>query len=281
MLDRALLFCRNESDEKKYEVMEEICSLFAKKFSNEIKTVELASLRNGIIERITKNEDPMREMKEKSFTVAKKLYPKLREYVSKMNDPEERFRKVLMIALAGNIIEFGVKGHEVNLKNLEKEIFSVVEGNLEIDDIDEIYEKVKSAREILYVTDNVAELIFDKIFIEELREEYGVKVFIAPLSRTVQDDAWIEDVKKAKIDAKIIPRGDFIGVWFERCTREFLKKWNDVDFIIAKGMACYETLSEYPEETKGRRVGLLFKVKCKPVARDVGVNLGGVVVKIL
>ena len=45
-------------------------------------------------------------------------------------------------------------------------------------------------------------------------------------------------------------------------------------------MGCYETLTEYPQKTKGK-VGLLMKAKCRPVSRDVKVPLGSSVIKVL
>ena len=92
----------------------------------------------------------------------------------------------------------------------------------------------------------------------------------------------MKEIKKVGIDllCPIIPRSDCIGVWFERCSRRFLEKWGEADFIIVKGMGCYETLSDYPDKTN-KKVGLLMKAKCRPVARDVKVPLGSSVIKVL
>ena len=190
------------------------------------------------------------------------------------------FKTALKIALAGNIVEFGARDHKPNLDHLGRDVFEVVEGSLAIDDTDRIYDMVKNSREILYVTDNTAELIFDKILIREL-QRYAT-VTVAPLSVPVQDDASIAEAKMAGIDkmCDMIPRGDSIGIWFEKTTPEFLKKYNEVDVVIAKGMGCYETLVDYPEMTNSK-VALLMKAKCVAVARDVGVELGGTVIKVM
>ncbi len=277
MIQRALLFCRKKDERTKYEVAKAVCKLFSKEFSG-LKTTEMAYLRNKAIEKIIKDRDPMRDLKKDSFNVALRLYPLLERYISITKNQKERFRKALMVALAGNIIEFGAMNHKVNLKKLEDEIFSVVEGKLAIDDVDRIYGKAKNSREILYVTDNAAELVFDKIFINELKNYSGV--FVSPLSRPVQDDAWMDDVKKLGIDCGIIPRGNFLGIWFEKCTPEFLEKYREVDLVIAKGMGCYETLVDYPKKAKGR-VALLMKAKCIPVATNAGVPLGATVAKMM
>ena len=280
MINRALLFCREGDEETRYKVVKEICGLFGKDFSRELTTTEIADRRNKLIEVITRDPDPMRGLKEESMREAEKVYPDAEEYVKNTKDHKERFKAALKFALAGNIVEFGARDHKPDLKKLREEIFSAARGPLAIDDSDKIYEKVRKAKEILYVTDNAAELVFDRILIKEL--QIYAKVFVAPLSKPVQDDASIKEAKETGIDrmCPIIPRSDSIGVWFPRCTKEFLKKWDEADFIIVKGMGCYETLTEYPEKTKGK-VGLLMKAKCLPVATDIGVPLGGTVMKIL
>jgi len=260
--------------------MRELCELFSKRISPKITTTEIAYERNKIIEGITHNLDPMKDIKEESIRKALEVYPRIERYVDRIKDDEKRFKIAMRIALAGNLIEFGARDHVIDLDRLEEEIRNVINERLIIDDTDGIYEKVKNSDEILYVTDNAGELVFDRILIRELLRY--AEVIIAPLSRPVQDDAWIEDVKRLKIDetCKIVPRGDFIGIWFEKCTPEFVREFDDADLIIAKGMGCYETLVDYPERLNGR-IALLMKAKCEPVAKDVNVPLGSGVIMLI
>ncbi len=219
-------------------------------------------------------------MKRESFEAAWSLYPKLKECVEGASGDRGRFMVALRIALTGNTLEFGAGDHEPDLEKLEDEVFRVVEKNPSIDESEEVYRRVEECERILYVTDNASEVVFDRIFIEEL-DRYAV-VEIAPLSRPVQDDATVEEIKKAGLDDKhrIISRGDSIGVCFKKTGREFCKRWDDADLVIAKGMGCYETLVDYPEKTGGKVV-LLMMVKCLPVSRDVKAPPGSTVVKIM
>ncbi|RLI93499.1 MAG: hypothetical protein DRO92_04155 [Candidatus Altiarchaeales archaeon] len=280
MLQRALMFCENEGGEKKYEVIRAVSKFFAENFTENLTTTKLAYERNKIIESITHNKDPMKDIKDKSFSAALKLYPTLKDHIDKIDNDKERFITALRIALAGNTLEFGARDHKPDLSKLEDEIFDVINGSLSIDDSDKIYDIVKNSKRILYVTDNAAEVIMDKILIEDI-SRYAT-VYISPLSRPVQDDACIDDIKKAGLDNNynIIPRGDSIGVWFEKTTKEFQRIYDNVDFVIAKGMGCYETLIDYPERTRGR-VGLLMKVKCLPVSLNINAPIGSNVIKIL
>lgn len=275
-----MIFCEKEDEEVKRKVMENLLKLFTEKFPEDISTTTLAYYRNKVIEDVTQNKDPMRDIKEESFSIASELYPVFKEYATGITEDRERFTVSLRIALAGNMLEFGARDHTPDLENLGEEIHRIIKTKPVVDETDRIYEKIRNSEKILYVTDNTAELVFDKIFIEELRS-YS-EVYISPLSRPVQDDATVEETKKLGMDefCKIIPRGDSIGVWFEKTTPEFQRIYGEVDFVVAKGMGCYETLVDYPEKTGGK-VALLMKVKCLPVARNIGVAVGSNVVKIM
>jgi len=280
MLKRALMFCEREDDETRRKVVRELSKLYSINFTSRWSTTKLAYERNRIVESITGNKDPMKDIKRESFGVAWSIYPKLREYVDEILDDKERFMVALRIALAGNTLEFGARDHEPDLERLEDELFRIVKENPAIDESEEVYRRVKECERILYVTDNAPEVVFDKLFIEEL-DRYA-EIEIAPLSRPVQDDATVEEIKKAGLDDKhrITPRGDSIGVWFEKTGRDFCESWDGADLVIAKGMGCYETLADYPEKTEGKVV-LLMRVKCLPVSRDVKAPLGSTVVKIM
>jgi len=280
MLQRSLLFCEEENEEAKMRVAKKLCKLFSELISENMTTTAFAFERNKLIEEMIDKSDPMKKLKEESFYAAIKLYPKFKKLVDEEKDDRKRFRLAAKIALAGNIIEFGARDHKVNLGKLSAEILDVVNGNLAIDDLDKLFELARKAKEMLYVTDNAAEVVFDKIFIEELLKY--AKVYVAPLSQPVQDDACTHETTKAGIDriCPIISRGNFIGIWFEKCTPEFLSKFDEADLIIAKGMGCYETLVDHPEKLTGK-IGLLMKAKCLPVAKNIGVPVGSAVAKIL
>jgi uncharacterized protein with ATP-grasp and redox domains len=49
------------------------------------------------------------------------------------------------------------------------------------------------------------------------------------------------------------------------------------DLIIAKGTGSYEALHG---ELGVKKVAYLLKIKCKPISRELGMNEGGVIVKL-
>lgn len=280
MLKRSLLFCRSQSEETRYKVVRELLELLQDKVDGNTTGIEVSYERNRIIESITCDPDPMEDLKRASLDAARVLAPRLEEYVESSGDAGDRFRRSLRVALAGNTIEFGPMEHGVDLEGLGDQVMKLLSEDLAIDQVDEVYDRVQRADSLLYLTDNTAEIVFDKLFIRELCKYCSVTA--APLSKPVQDDATMDDARGIELDklCTLLPRGDCIGVWPAKCTPEFMKKLIEADVIIAKGMANYETLTDYPELTGGR-VALLFKAKCTPVARDAGIPLGTLAVKII
>jgi hypothetical protein len=63
------------------------------------------------------------------------------------------------------------------------------------------------------------------------------------------------------------------GLAYDHTSNEFMKLYNSMDLIIAKGMGNYECL----EGVKDERIFHLFKVKCDVVAGDVGATLGSLI----
>jgi uncharacterized protein with ATP-grasp and redox domains len=64
------------------------------------------------------------------------------------------------------------------------------------------------------------------------------------------------------------------GTILERCSQVFQRLFDDAELIIAKGQGNYETLSE-----QGSKVFFLLQAKCPVIARDLGVPVGGIVVR--
>jgi hypothetical protein len=48
------------------------------------------------------------------------------------------------------------------------------------------------------------------------------------------------------------------------------------DFIIAKGTGSYEALHG---EIGSKKAAFMLKIKCKPIARELGIDEGGIIVK--
>jgi len=223
---------------------------------------------------ITGIDDPYYDVKIKYNKGAMKLYPKLVEIVRNSTD---RLYAAAKIAIAGNIIDFGVHlsgGRSLNLEDVIGEIKKIP---ITHDDFHIFAEDLKKAGKIFYIADNAGEIVFDRIFINQIIKT-GKRVILAVKSGPIINDATIMDAIQVKLDSlvKIIETGNnCIGINFELASEEFLREFESAEIIISKGQGNYETL----DETKGKKIFFLLKAKCEKIARELGVNYLDIVFK--
>ena len=91
-------------------------------------------------------------------------------------------------------------------------------------------------------------------------------------------DEIIEEELTEEELAEIVTLGcDSGGIVEEMFSDEFRKVFNESHFIISKGMANYEGLTEM--NLKDKDVFSLLCSKCKPISKNLGVNVGSFVLK--
>ncbi|MDP8266914.1 MAG: ARMT1-like domain-containing protein [Candidatus Aceula meridiana] len=241
----------------------------------EITPPEMARNIYKVVEIIVGPKDLYREIKRESNKKALALYPRLKKKVS---GAEDSFLTAVETAISGNIIDYGAK----NFLNIEKEIDKLFLDDLKIEDkkvfqYDDFKKDIDTTKEILYLADNAGEIVFDKVFIEELNA-MGKKVIFAVRDKPIINDALKEDAVACGIDkvACLITSGsDAPGTILKYCSKEFQELFKKASFIISKGQGNYETLSQQ----KDPLIYFLFKVKCPIVAENVGAKVGDIVLK--
>ena len=241
----------------------------------------LGTGRDRIIKQISGNLDVYAERKRLSNQAALKLIPLLQKTMENEPAPERRFRKACLAAIVGNIIEFDIPEHTINLKQLD-ELISHAEEELAVDEISEIYERIQKASRILYLADNAGEIVLDKLLINELKG-MNVEVTVAVKGGPVLNDATLEDAQAVSIyeiaDAVITTGADAVGLPAPKeRSKELIKAYQECDFVIAKGMGYAETITE---EKLSKPHAFLLRTKCTPVARYFGVARERNVAKLL
>jgi len=222
-----------------------------------------------IINKHLKTDDPYKEIK-KYFNYE---FLKLEEdFKDLINKSENKFETALKLAVSGNIIDFGVKA-EINKKEVLKHIYEVEGNNLKIDFTKELHESLKTAKSLLYLGDNCGEIVFDKIFIQQIIKEFPfVQICFAVRGNPVINDVTVDDAYGIGLNdiVKIISNGDDApGTVLESCSPDFKEKFYSADLIISKGQGNYESLSENQREN----IYFLFMAKCKVVAEKLDVPL--------
>ncbi|MFC1658368.1 DUF89 domain-containing protein [Candidatus Omnitrophota bacterium] len=233
-----------------------------------------------IAKKIAAHKDPYKEIKHKSNQLALGLLPCLRE---KLDSSKDRLLMAAELAIAGNVIDYGVK----NSLEIEQEAENFLNGNFDIHNqyhkpvfaYQEFKQALIKAKRVLYLADNAGETVFDLILIEEMARLPGEReVVYAVKDQPIINDALMEDALSAGIDkvARVISSGcDAPGTILKFCSESFLKIYEKADMIISKGQGNFEALSG-----QVRPIFFLFRVKCPVVARDIGCGVGDMILKL-
>jgi hypothetical protein len=127
------------------------------------------------------------------------------------------------------------------------------------------------------VTDNAGEIGFDSLVIREIKE-LGPKVTLVVKKQTFFEDATMSDARSFHLDEladEVVTVPGFMAPHeIDASLKDLLES---TDLVIAKGTGSYEALHG---ELGIKKAAYLLKIKCKPIARELGMNEGGVIVKL-
>jgi len=247
------------------------------KFSLSASPPEIGRDIYAIVKKITQKKDPFAQIKAKSNRLALKIYKKLKNKVAHSSD---RLLMAAELAIAGNIIDYGVK-NSLNVdtelaKILAQENRSIRQESKVTFDYTSFKRVLKRSSTILYLGDNAGETVFDRVLIEEIKRiDKSKNITYAVKEAPVINDALIKDAIDCGIDrsAKIISSGsDAPGTVLPLCKKSFLSLFNKADMVISKGQGNFEALSG-----SKRPVFFLFMAKCPVVAQHVGCKVGDII----
>ena len=217
-----------------------------------------------LIREVTGNDDPYRKVKGRFNNLALRLYPELRKRIMNSGNPLET---AIRLAIAGNIIDFGVNG-SVDESDLHRAISESLAADFDMVQVQSLQDAAEQAGEILYLADNAGEIVFDRLLIEQLPYE---KVTVAVKGKPVINDATMKDADVAGLTriAEVIDNGsDGPGTILQSCSQSFHNHFSSADMVIAKGQGNYETLSGVD-----KNIFFLLKAKCPVIATDIGCNV--------
>ncbi|MFW6161208.1 MAG: damage-control phosphatase ARMT1 family protein [Planctomycetota bacterium] len=221
------------------------------------------------IRELTGEADPYREVKDRFNAAALALYPELKQRVCGATD---RLAAAARLAIAGNIIDFGVRGSIGHA-----EVKAVIDGALDASlegTVDAFRTALAEAERILYLADNAGEIVCDRLLVEELPPE---RVVLAVKGSPIINDATLADAEAAGLTdlVEVIDNGsDAPGTLLRTCSEAFRRRFDAADVVIAKGQANYETLSEADQD-----IFFLLQAKCAVIARDLACPQGSFVLR--
>lgn len=217
------------------------------------------------VRNLSGDPDPYRQIKETFNGIALALYPELQQRVNRSDNPLET---AIRLAIAGNIIDFGVFG-SVETDTLKQTIDECLSADFDLSALEEFREAIISAKRILFLVDNAGEIVFDRLLIEQFPLE---KVTAVVKGAPIINDATMADAEAVGLTSlvQVIDNGsDVPGTLLRCCSESFRYAFENADLIIAKGQGNYETLSDVD-----RPIYFLLKVKCPVIAEHIGCQIG-------
>ena len=245
-------------------ILREVAKILSK-YDLNITPPEIAAEVYNFISETTKINDPFFKEKREAIKEALKFKELL---VQKLEKSEEKLFDACKIAVAGNVIDLGVH-QEYNLK---EEINTIFEIDFKHNDYDIFVEKLKNAKNIVYLADNAGENVFDEILIKELKK-YVSEIYYFTRGRPVINDITVNDLSGLEIErlANVVNSGvPTPGFHLKYANDKAKELFFNSDLVISKGMGNFECL--FGECS--REVFYLFKVKCEVVARACSSDVG-------
>jgi hypothetical protein len=229
----------------------------------------MAQRIHRLIRKLTGQRDPYRKIKDLFNRVALEIYPELSTHVENSANPVET---ALRLAIAGNVIDMGINS-QLEESHLHEAIEHALTSPFDAD-MEGFSIAIAKAKNILYLTDNAGEIVFDKLLLNRLPLQ---RVTVAVKGSPVINDATIDDAQTAGLTemVEVIDNGsDAPGTILSDCSKAFQQCFTEADLIIAKGQGNYETLSE-----TNKNIFFVLKAKCPVIARDLGCSIGSLILR--
>lgn len=212
--------------------------------------------------------DPYYQMKLDADRIAGEYLEQAEEYV---DSSEDRLSAAVRVAAVGNIMDFGVGLALKTPEQLRERFRSLLDQGIDSDDTEKLRKLIEESESMLYFFDNCGESQFDKILIREI-QRMGVRVVGVVRGEKILNDVTEEDAVRIGLDKmldRMVSTGMFaIGAVLSEAGSDLKEELKRADFLLAKGMANYESLSD---QDAGIPKVFVLRTKCGPVAESLGV----------
>ncbi len=244
------------------QMLKELASIFST-IEMDISPPEFAILVYSLIKEKTGISDPYEAIKDHSNRVALELYQIVKEKIRKSKEP---LLTALFTAIAGNIIDYGVR-QDIDILS---EINQIIKTEAKIEQghffhISEFINALQSSKTILYLGDNCGEAVFDKLFIEEILSHWTDKeITFVVRGGPIINDVTMREAQQIGLNkiCKVISSGvPAPGTILKLASKELIDLFYRSDMIISKGQGNFESLSDVD-----KKIFFLFMAKCDVVA---------------
>ncbi|MBQ9091865.1 MAG: DUF89 family protein, partial [Anaerotignum sp.] len=173
------------------------------------------------------------------------LLEKENEIRVKIKEAADPLALALRYAQIGNFIDFGAMD-SVDDAKLQEFLEQAEELPLSEETYETFTENLKTAKKLVYLTDNCGEIVLDKLLLETIAKvaPHAERTIIVR-GEPVLNDATMEDALQVGIDAcgKVIPNGTNIaGTYIPWLSAEAKQAMDEADILISKGKGNFESL---------------------------------------
>jgi len=226
----------------------------------DLKPPEVAQQAYRIIGKITGKNDPFHQSKVEANRAVLAIYPRLQKLVQ---DSADRLFIACNLAIAGNSIDLGPKFEYGSIESIIEAAACTLP--LAINEYDQFWSSLSNCQRILYLGDNAGEIVFDRLFIEEINRVGKLDICFVVRDSPVINDVTMDDALAVGMDriARVVSNGS-----------ELQQLYHSADIIISKGQGNYESL-----EGETGNIFFLLRAKCPLVAKSLGVSVGDCVLK--
>jgi hypothetical protein len=238
----------------------------------------VGSLCNSTVHKVFEFTNGLTEhyenLKEKSNENAKEILPEAMEFIGMGKTPEARLARACALAAASNVAPLNAPSSPYKFQEIRDLMIQGIDDRAINDDL---FKVLKESHHVLYVTDNAGEIGFDSLAIHQIKE-CGPRITLVVKKHTFFEDATMSDALsfgiEKLVDEVVTVPGFMAPQELEPSVAGLLKS---TDLVIAKGTGSYEAIHG---ELGAKKVAYLLKIKCKPIARELGMNEGRVIVKL-
>jgi uncharacterized protein with ATP-grasp and redox domains len=262
------------NDEGRFLLSQSILRTLSQEFYSE---ANLGLICNRIIEAVdefmlhsSQYYDPF---KLKSNQRAKELLSPAKIFIDKGQTDQEKLIRACGLASASNIAPIGGPSETFAFQ----EVVNILVGKNPFPAVmGDVFEAVKKAKQVLYITDNAGEIGFDSLLISKLKE-MGLRITLLVKEDPFFEDATTKDASffhlEGVVDNLLTVKGLFVPTHSPSSLSDSL---NQSDLVISKGTGNYESLHS---ELVNKPILYMLKVKCKPTAQKIGADIGAFVVR--
>lgn len=189
------------------------------------------------------------------------LMEKEEEIRQKIGRAEDPLALALRFAQIGNFIDFGAMDSVDDAKLMEF-LEQAETLPLSEDTYQSFTEDLKTAKKLVYMTDNCGEVVLDKLLLETIKQTVPhLEMTIIVRGEPVLNDATMEDALQVGLETcgKVIPNGTNIaGTYIPWISVEARQVMEEADMLISKGQGNFESLHGC-----GLNIYYLFLCKCQ------------------